>query len=354
MRILPFVCAFVALFSGLLPGAVRAADVAVFSPEISNLNTDDAAVLGELVAQAYAAASQRSVLPPRAAEAAHVADASFEAAAKQLGVAEYIRINAVAAGKRVVVTAARYTDAGQLVRQAREVAESSDDLPTTADNLAKTLVSERAPEPTAPPPPAPSAVQPREPLPPPEFRKPKKDDVVYGVKAGVHVPFAKGASYYTALSLQFDGRLQFPRFFLEFGAGFLIPTVVNDGDTDCSFDSLSNTSTCTNPDAKRGHVGGLVTELGASYYLAQTKVLPYLGGGILPRVVLAGIDNGDSRKRDIASMSAYVQFGITFPRDSTTRFAADLRLAQAVLPQHLENDTRVFPTELAFHAGIGW
>jgi hypothetical protein len=53
-------------------------------------------------------------------------------------------------------------------------------------------------------------------------------------------------------------------------------------------------------------------------------------------------------------MLAYAQVGLTFPRDRPTRFLVDLRIAQAILPQHLNNGREVWPTDPSLHAGIGW
>jgi hypothetical protein len=104
--------------------------------------------------------------------------------------------------------------------------------------------------------------------------------------------------------------------------------------------------------SKHGFIGGITTEIGASYYLTDGNIAPYIGGGLIPRVVLAGIDS--SQKRDIASMSAYGQFGFTVPRNSSTRFMCDLLVAQAILPQHLKGGREVWPTEPSLHVGIGW
>jgi hypothetical protein len=179
-------------------------------------------------------------------------------------------------------------------------------------------------------------------------------DNFYGFKTGVHFPVAKEAKYWTGLSLQFVGRLQFPRFFIEFGAGFIVPTIVENRyqESTCALDPITGTTTCTDPaPSNRGYIGGFTTELGASYYLTQGNVVPYVGGGVIPRIVLAGLDN---EAHDIAGMLAYAQFGFTAPRRGNTHFFADVRLAQAILPQHLESGEPVWSTEPTLHAGLGW
>src|SRR5512139_1218911 len=99
-------------------------------------------------------------------------------------------------------------------------------------------------------------------------------------------------------------------------------------------DPITGQTVCPEQEAsKRGFLGGFTTELGASYYLTSGQVAPYLGGGIIPRIVLAGVDRGDAH--DVASVAAYVQFGFTAPRRGGTHFFCDVRLAQAILAQHV-------------------
>lgn len=183
--------------------------------------------------------------------------------------------------------------------------------------------------------------------------------MVYGFKAGLHMPLARDAAYYPTISLQFEGRLQLPRMFLEFGAGFVLPTVIRDEQYEsCTWNNETQMSICTDPPtSNRGHTGGFTAEIGASYYLTNTDVSPYVGGGLITRIILAGLDDYDTdevNERNIASILAYAQFGLTFPRSNTTRFFADLRVAQAMLAQRLENGRSVWPVEPTLHVGFGW
>lgn len=347
--LLPFLVACIGLFA---PRIASAADVAVFPPEMGNLSAQDASTVGELIAQAYASVSQQSVVSPTYAQTALTQGQTYEGAAAQLGVKEYIRLSAVAAGRYIAIAASRYQADGRLLQQAKQNANGIEGLTYTADSMARALLGQSAPAPVL----APTVTQPMEYA--PQVRQPRKkreDHMDYGVKAGVHLPFAKNSRYYSAVSLQFDGRLQFPRFFLEFGVGFILPTVIDDNsyDSNCGYDGNGNYTCMDAPRSNRGYIGGITTELGASYYLTDTNIAPYIGGGLIPRVVLAGLDGGED-KRDIASMSAYAQVGFTLPRRSTTHFFCDLRLAQAILPQHLDNDREVWPTEPSLHVGLGW
>jgi hypothetical protein len=329
--------------------AAAAADVAVFAPEASNLSTQDASAVGELVAQSYALVARQGVLSPTHTQPALAQAKTYEAAAAQLTVREYIRLSAVATGRRVVISAWRCQADGRVLQQARQIAESVEDLAFSSDGVARTLFSGSPPAPPPGPPGQPAVAAPR---------PPETDDMVYGLKAGVHMPLARDATYYPAVSLQFNGRLQLPRVFFEFGAGFLLPTVIQDSpDVSCVWDNATMMSICPTSTSNRGHVGGFTAELGASYYLTQGDVGLYVGGGMITRVILAGLGSGDGYgddERNIASLPLYAQFGLTFPRDNTTRFFADFRVAQAILPQYLENEDVVWPIEPTLHTGFGW
>lgn len=340
----------ISVFAGWFAAAdVRAEDVAVFGTEAGNLLPQDAGAVAELIAQSYALFSRQTVIPPLRSAAALAQTHTYEAAAAQLGVKEYVRISAVAAGRRIVIAAARHQADGLLLQQARQVAERIEDVPAAAQSVASALLTGSAPAGGVPVGAA-----------PPPFRAPapKADNTVYGFKAGLHMPVARDASYYPTVSLQFDARYELPRMFLQFGAGFVLPTVITDAPyVDCPWDNVTMMSVCPENTSDRGHTGGLTGEVGASYYLTDGDVVPYVGGGLITRIIIAGVDSYDGStesERSIASILAYGQFGLTFPRQSTTRFFADLRASQALLSQRLENGRTVWPIEPSLHVGFGW
>lgn len=348
-RLLPLLLAHVLW---LLPIAAHAADIAVFGPEISNLTAQDAEAVAGLIAQAYASASQQSVVPLSESRSAAEAGTSYEAAAAKLGVKEYLRLSAVSAGRSLVISASRHRADGSVLFQTKQMSEGVEGVARDADAIAQALLGKAASLATPPSPSASPAATPSDVEMPP-WKKDETDNF-YGFKAGVHFPLAKDAKYWTGLSLQFVGRLQFPRFFIEFGAGFIVPTIIDDryDDSVCGFDPTTGTTVCNDPDnGDHGYIGGFTTELGASYYLTKGNVVPYVGGGIIPRIVLAGLNN---ESHDIAGMLAYAQFGFTAPRRGHTHFFADVRLSQAILPQHLESGDPVWSTEPTLHAGLGW
>jgi hypothetical protein len=127
--------------------------------------------------------------------------------------------------------------------------------------------------------------------------------------------------------------------FLEFGVGLVLPANASD----------SNHLT----------YGGVYGDIGANFYLAHASTSPYLGFGVMPRLMSSEVTN----------LAPYAQGGLMFFRESSTRMYLDLRLAQNVLPVGFSaksdwdstNGTysstpaqRLYPTELTLHVGVGW
>jgi hypothetical protein len=318
----------------LSPALARAADVAFFPVETTTLQPADAAAIGELLAQAYAATSRQAVLAPSRTEAALATAGAHAEAARTLGVREYVRANAVGVGRKVVIHATRHRADGQQLFQAKMTADSIEDVTTVSERLALAL-HQRADD---------EAVRTHQNVTLAEGRAKNRvwTEKVFGVKTGVHLPFAKNAEYSPLVSLGFDGRLEHERFFLEFGAALLIPTELEDDSSDC-WDSSD--PACDSSKDNRGRVGGLAAEIGGSYFLTQGNTALYVGGGLLPRLTVVN---------DSAMVSVYGQVGVMLPREASTRFYLDLRVAQAVIKSHLDNGWERHPTELALHAGIGW
>jgi hypothetical protein len=323
--------ALMALFS-VLPSFAQAADVAVFPAEGENVAPQDRAGIGELLAQSYAAVSRLAVLSPSRTEAAMVGAASYSDAAQKLGVKEFIRTETVAIGRRVVIQATRYQSNGQLVFTSRMTAESIEDMTNVADRMARALYQQVDD----------SAVRTYKNVTLMEARPKNRlfSEKVIGLKTGLHIPLAKDAKYAPHMSLEFDMRLEQERYFLEFGAGAIIPT--KDIGEDCYGDYGSDNH-CY---GKRGTIGGLFAEMGASAFLTQGNVALYAGGGVIPQLVFSG--------NSIATAALYGQIGVMLPRESSTRFYADLRVAQYVLATQVNNDTNRHPTDLSLNIGIGW
>ncbi len=316
-----------------VPNAAQAADIAFFPVEGPNLRPEDASAIGELLAQSYASVSGQAVLAP---SRINLLTPNHEQAAKELGVAEYVRTDAVAIGQRIVVHSARYQANGSIVFQSKMTAERIEDMTIVSDRMARALFYRVEDE----------DVRTRHNVTLSEARPEARrwTEKVVGFKTGLHMPLAKGADYSPSLSGMFDMRMESDRFFIEFGAGIMISTGSGDDRYDCIFDESGSDCEQNN----QGRIGGLVSEIGGSYFLTDGNIAPYVGGGLMPRIILSGSDD------DIANLAVFGQVGVTLPRDSSTRFYLDARVAQNVLQLHLDNDKTVLPTELSIHAGVGW
>jgi hypothetical protein len=333
MRFTNNVLLLLVTFFALVPGVARAADVAFFPVETPNLAPADATAIDELLAQAYAATSRRAVLSPSHTEGAANGSASAVEAARLLGVSEYVRTNAVGVGRKIVVQATRYQADGGQLSQAKMTADSIEDMTVVSERMANALFQQVDDE----------TVRTYKNVTLTEGRARNKvwTEKVTGIKTGVHMPFATNADYSPHVSLAFNGRLEHERFFLEFGAGVVLSTDSDDDGYTCSYEGETD---CEKP-KNQGRVGGLSAEIGASYFLTQGNIGVYAGGGFIPRLTILN---------DTAMASVYGQLGVMLPREASTRFYADLRLAQAIIESHLDNKSTRYPTELALHVGIGW
>jgi len=335
-RLLVLLTTLLALSS--LPLTALAADIAIFPAETSNLSPADNLAVGELLAQAYAAISRQAVLSPVRCEDAVAHATTYEGAARSLGVKEYVRTSTLAVGRLTVITATRYRSDGTFVYQSKMTAHAMEDLPAISDRMAKALFFQVDDE----------EVRTRDNVVLDEARvKPRRaSEKVFGFKTGVYIPMARGATFSTAIGLQFDIRFEMDRFFLEFAAGFIFPTSLADDASVC-VNSSSGYSGCTTNHRNRGTVGGLTGEIGGSYFLTDGNAAPYIGVGLIPRLLFD--INGDT-----ANMLGYGQVGFMLPRDASIRFYADFRAAEGMIETHLENGRTVHTTELTVHAGFGW
>ncbi|MEL6187502.1 MAG: hypothetical protein AAFU79_23025, partial [Myxococcota bacterium] len=166
-----------------------------------------------------------------------------------------------------------------------------------------------------------------------EARPPKRrgGDNILGPRFAVSVPTL---DYAPMASFQFSGRFAVDDSFLEFAAGPLIPLSYTDGPS----------------------YGGFTIDLGMSRFLNHDATSVYLGGGLNPRFIFA---------ESVLAVLPYVQGGVMFMRDASTKAFFELRLAQNVLPirtfNHRSKDGSLgdqdggdLPTEFGIAVGIGW
>ena len=312
------------------PPRAAAADIAVFPAESPNLAPVDGIAVGELLAQSYAAASHGAVLAPGRSAATLAQSQSYEGAARTLGVSEYVRVSALAVGRRIVVTATRHRADGSLIYQESLTADSPEDLVPVCDRLGKALYAQHGDE----------LVRTYHNVTLSEARPQNRiwREKLFGFKTGVLMPLARGGRYAPTVAVEFDLRLELSSYFVEFGAGASIPTHVDGMGSSYAVEG-------TRMSNNRGSAGALFGELGVSRFLNQGEVGLYAGGGVIPKLLFTN---------DAAGLALYAQVGLTLPRASATRFTVDLRVAQSVLAQHLNDGRRAFPAEPSLLAGVGW
>ncbi len=150
-----------------------------------------------------------------------------------------------------------------------------------------------------------------------------------GVKAAFGPPLGANASFNWVGGLAFDARFEREKYFVELGAGFLVP----------------------GPGSHKGY-GGLNAEIGLDWFLTQGDTAVYLGGGVVPRLLFSEAMNSP------LNVAPYAQLGLAFDRSSRMRLYADLRLAQNLMPVRVNGEAGTgvdtYPTELTLALGVGW
>lgn len=313
-----------ALFTTLFASAAFAAGpVAVFVPHAINLDPNQVAAFGTVCSAEYGKASGAQVISPLESQAAIGPNGSLVEAAQALHADEYVEFTLVSLGGngargRLVVDAVLRNARGQEQHRATMTAEGLDDTVVACERLSlalvrRTTVNETQNRHNV------TAMEAR------ATRKPNRtgSEKVYGVKTSFGAPFGRG-KYNPMGTVAFDARLEGERYFIELGVGVLIPASV---------------------DQNIGGYGGFTTELGASYYLTDGDVAPYVGGGLQPRFMLGG--------GPVLNLAPYAQVGLMLFRQSSTRLYVDARLAQNVLPVGYGSE-QSWPTELALQVGVGF
>jgi hypothetical protein len=317
MRFLSFV--FAAAFVLWVPRAFAA--VMVLPVESTNIDPVQSDAIGQMVGSAYQIEKNERVVPPAQVRAALAAGGSYEEIAQRLQATEYLYVTAIRLDARIVITASRYAADGTLIYSAKITASGLDDVEPASDRLAKALIHKRPPTET----------RGLDNVTSTEGLQPKRVSTarVAGFKGGFVYPIGWKARIQPMMSVGFDLRLEGEHHFLEIGVGFAVPAGAE----------------------SRFSYGGLWSELGASYYLMHEATSPYIGVGILPRLM----------SKDVTNLAAYGQGGVMFFRDASTRLYTDLRIAQNLLPVGFSSCTpvtcgtrRLYPTEISLNIGIGF
>jgi hypothetical protein len=223
----------------------------------------------------------------------------------------------------ILVDATLKDSAGAPVHHAQLEAASLEDAPAVCERLGIALVTRSTPE----------EFRSRRNITRAEARASRSParlgtEKVLGLQVRVLAPLARGYETRPAMSLGFDGRFERERYFIEVGAGFIVPSTL--------IGSSSNSTVS---------VGGIFLNGGVSFYLTDGDIAPYAGLGIEPRIVFSSSP---------IALAPYVQVGVMLWRQSSTRLYAELRVAQNVLPVSPDGRQAVYPTELGLGVGIGW
>jgi hypothetical protein len=310
-----------------------AAVVAVMPAQGANLTEGQCDAIGVLFANAFAREANVLVATPMETKPVLAGTRTSLAAAARLGVIEYIEITAVQLGNKTTLGAIRFSKEGREVFRSETTAMGLDDMQSAVSRLARSLAWQQ------PVPRGPGAVADTVPLP----EGPKHYPAALGIKSGIYFPVAKGRSFASMMSLQFDARVGTRDAFAEVGAGFAVPA--NAGRTGIQ-------------------MGGVYAEFGGGFYLSQGSIAPYLGGGVSPRIWVVDTSDGDysTGATTGATCTVHAQAGVNFTRDNRARIYGEMRVAQYIIglsneywtPDGVMNTSSYYPTEFSMHLGIGW
>ncbi len=332
-----------------LPATALAVDVAVMPVQGVNLSEGESDAIGVLFANAFANQARAVVASPLHTKPLRAEGRTAPAIAAQLGATRYVELKAIRLDRQVQLSGVLYGQDGSVLFRAETTAWGLESMDTAVATLAQALALRQpvaVPQAYAP---APYPVGPYE-LPPlpPAPRDPNRTVHDHGVKLGVVQPYASGKSFSSALLIEFDARYSVRDYFVEFGAGLLVPT-------DDNYYTASRTI----------RVGGGFLEFGGSYYLWAGQTAGYLGAGLSPAIL--NLETGDSSSyatdsHTTATCGAHGQAGVTFMRESRVKLFAEFRLTQLLLAvahpvvtdYHSTQSDTYRPTVIAFQGGIIW
>jgi len=282
-----------------------------------------------MIAQAYGREAQVEMVLPRQVRAIVGSSANPAAAAHDLGVDQYILVNAVHLASKISMHASLRDTEGREVFAIDMLATSLDDLPQVSARMAKALVERKNPE----------EVLTRRNVTGEETttRNRVSAQKIIGFKTAFAWPVAQGARFDGQVTLAFDLRYETEWYLLEFGAGL---TLSSGG----SYQDLNT----------------IFAEFSGNRYLLDADNSPYIGIGVSPRVLISSSNYNSSGRVGIAP---FLQVGYMFFRASRTRLYVDLRATQNLVAlQYYDacglyyscSSRSVYPTELGLYVGIGW
>jgi len=318
----------------LLLSQWASAAVLIFPAEVTNVEEGEGEAIVAVLADAYANASGQQVTVVKADPT--TPSGNYSERAQALGGSEYLVVRVVRLDQKIRIRMSRHRADGTALSSESMTAISLDDMEPVAERLATAVSAETSTDETR----THRNVTGRE----TQAKNRVFNEKVVGIKAQLDMPFAKDVKIAPPVGLGVNFKLEADAWFMEFGAGFLIPTPAEDD---------------------QATMGGLVSEIGGSFYITDSEVSLYAGAGAMPRILFSrGGEAG-------ANIALYGQFGAMFARSSSSRFYTDLRVAQNVtkVPLAIEiapadpldvfgeatyDRFTAYPTEIILEFGIGW
>lgn len=324
----------------------HAAAVAVMPVQGVNLAEGQCDAIGVFFSNAFARDAHVAVSSPTETKPVWAEVRASSATAARLGASQYVELTAIRLGSKVTLAGILFGADGREVYRAEASAPSLDEIDVAASRVARALVW-RQPIPAHP---APLQLVDTPPEVPPSSDTTSSASAnsmrnMFGMKGTMSFPAASGRTFSPQIGFQFDARIGPRSYFMEVGAGAVIPT--------------DDSTTTGNLQLTTGFI-----ELGGSGYLTDGPVGLYMGGGVQPglwRTEAYYYDSSgynsyrDSRSLSGAMLPIYAQIGLTFTRDIRTRIFAEFRLSQHLLAVTDPNDNKDYhPTVMALQMGVGW
>lgn len=359
--LIPAVCLLFAVFSG------QAATVAVFPTQGVNVDKSFSDAFGTLLANKYEKFSGDKTIPPFKTSRAIESDSNLTVAAQSLNADEYLEINAVGLylsrkeiqetttsdnrvviikkdeddsedkdqelldNSKTIVTVTRMDKTGKEIYKTEMTLLTYGDIEESTERIALSLFKKIPIDETR----SMTNITRREGMGNNKLFVQKSKGPKFCLTYPVSVkddPY----DFSPLIAIGFDLRAESERFFLEFGVGGKFPSVSDD--------------------SKKRVYGGVYTELGASYFFINKAIGVYGGIGVIPQILILG--------NSTAGVAPYLQFGVSFPRNSRMHIYSDIRIAQHVIgiktgsssmyddnytPSHTD-----YPTEIGLQIGIGF
>jgi hypothetical protein len=331
----------VLLTGTLTASAALGADVAVMPVQGVNLTDGESEAIGVLFTNAFAREARVAAASPLQTKSLRAAGDSSTAVAGQLGAAKYIELSALQLERKVMLAGILYDASGSVLYRAETSAANLDGMEPALTALARALAFRQPVRAAAVARGADALPQNGYEAPPSMTGVPdaKTTRGAYGPKVGLAIAKSSDRSFSPSFLVQFDGRLGPRNYFLEFGAGLLVP-----------MDDSTSTSSI--------RMGAGFLEFGASYYLWAGSTAMYVGAGLSP--ALWETEYGYATRMG-ATCSAYGQVGMTFTRDMRVKIYAEFRVAQLLLAvtdpgfsSGANGETTFRPTMLSFQGGVGF